>query len=112
MERITSARQFDELLAGRPHLIVEFYTDWCPDCRRVEQAYAGFAEAHQDQATFATLNAEAVPEVAQRYDVRGIPSFLVFREGVPVSRLYSRDAKTVRQVLDFLEQALMQLCVR
>jgi thiol-disulfide isomerase/thioredoxin len=106
MLKITSEDQFDQLLAGNPVVVVEFYTTWCPDCHRVEKAYAEYAEAHKEQAVFANLNAEEVRPIAERFDVRGIPSFLVFRNGELVERLYSRDAKTVKQVTDFLDKAL------
>lgn len=103
MEKITSAEQFDRLLE-QPRVIVKFFTDWCPDCRRIDQAYAAYADANQNRAIFGDLNADEVSAVSERFDVRGIPTFLVFEQGKLVDRLYSRDAKTVKQVTDFLDK--------
>lgn len=82
-------------------VIVKFYADWCPDCRRIESAYEGFPNKYAD-AAFAEVNTEESPELAQRFEVRGIPSFMVFRQGQLIDRLYSRDAKSVSQVEQFV----------
>ncbi|MFO7171872.1 MAG: thioredoxin family protein [Bacillota bacterium] len=108
MERIASAQEFDQFVARHPRAVVKFYTTWCPDCRRIEGTYAEYAEANAHRAAFAEVNAEEVPDLAQRFDVRGIPTFLVFEQGRLAARLYSRDAKTPQQVLDFLNGALGQ----
>lgn len=109
MERITTTQQFDELLARSGRTIVKFYTTWCPDCHRIDKAWEEYAESHKEQANFADLNCEEVREVADRYDVKGIPSFLVYEQGQLVDRLYSRDAKTVKQVTDFADKALAEV---
>lgn len=108
MEKITSAQRFDELLKESSLAIVKLETTWCPDCRRVEKGYAEYAETNKQRATFAELDADQVREVAERFDVRGIPTFLVFRDGELVDRLYSRDAKTVQQVVNFADKALQE----
>jgi thioredoxin-like negative regulator of GroEL len=106
MEKITSAQQFDQLIAHEGKVIVKFYTDWCPDCHRIDKGFAEYAAANQSRAVFAEINADQVQEVAERFDVRGIPSFLVFEKGELVDRLYSRDAKSVKQVTDFVDKVL------
>lgn len=82
-------------------LIVKFSADWCPDCRRIDPAYINFPTKFP-ALEFAEIDTEESIAVSQRFDVRGIPSLLVFRNGELVDRLYSRDAKTVRQVEEFV----------
>ncbi|MCG0238843.1 MAG: thioredoxin family protein [Firmicutes bacterium] len=108
MEQIASVQDFDQFLSRHPRAVVKFYTTWCPDCRRIEGTYAEYAAANAHRAAFAEVNAEAVPDLAQRFDIRGVPTFLVFDRGQVVARLHSRDAKTPQQVLDFLNEALSQ----
>lgn len=93
---------FDEAIQSAPGtLIVKFYADWCPDCRRIQRAYEEFPMQFPG-LSFAELNTDESRAIAERYDVKGIPSFLVFREGNLAERLYSRDAKSVGQVTDFV----------
>ncbi len=104
MRRLT-AESFDAAVREHPHLIVNFTADWCPDCRRIKDAYAAFPERFPEMA-FAVVDTEESPGLAERFDVRGIPSLLVFRGGELTDRLYSRDAKTVQQVEDFVTKHL------
>ncbi len=92
--------EFEQVVAAATTAVVEFYTDWCPDCRAVEQAYAQYAQ--EFPAHFARINADEAKTVAGRLGVKGIPTFLVFREGREVARLPSRDAKTPTAVRRFL----------
>lgn len=97
---------FDTALreATKP-LIVKFYANWCPDCRRVEKAYEEFPTTYPD-LEFTEVNTEENPDLVEQFDVRGIPSFLVFRGGELSDRLYSRDAKSVKQVEDFITKQI------
>ncbi|MGE5673387.1 MAG: thioredoxin family protein [Mycobacterium leprae] len=101
MQHLTDATFDAALRADGRTVVVKFYTDWCPDCHRIDKAYNEFPEQFAGLA-FAEINSEESPAVSERFDVRGIPSFLVFRQGELVDRLYSRDAKSVKQVTDFV----------
>lgn len=98
---LTSAEGF-RAAVRQGRVVVEFYTHWCPDCRRVESSLTKFAAQFAERFTLLRMDAEAVEEIAREYDVRGIPSFLAFENAELVDRLYSRDAKTVQQVEDYL----------
>jgi thioredoxin-like negative regulator of GroEL len=82
-------------------LVVKFSADWCVDCRRIEPAYKEFPTQFPAME-FAEIDTVESLQVSQRFDVRGIPSVLVFRNGELVDRLFSRDAKTARQVAEFV----------
>lgn len=104
MLELTSQEAFQSFIKdGRA--VVEFYTTWCVDCKRIEPYLPEWAQQYQGQFELARADAEKIPEVSDQFDVQGIPSLLVFEDGVLVNRLYSRDAKTKQQVSEFLEQA-------
>lgn len=103
--RLLTTETFEEALREHPDLIVKFTADWCPDCRRIESAYTEFPGKFAG-LQFAEVDTVASKDLAERFDVRGIPSLLVFRSGELVDRLYSRDAKTVKQVEDFVARQL------
>lgn len=101
MQKLTSST-FDEVLEqSNGKVIIKFAADWCPDCRRIEGAYEQFPTKHPD-LVFAEVDSREERDLAERYDVRGIPSLLVFQGGELVDRLYSRDAKTVKAVEAFV----------
>ncbi len=98
--RLLTSQTFDEVVRENRNLIVKFAADWCPDCRRIEKAYASFPERFD--VAFAEVDTIQNVDLAERFDVKGIPTLLVFRDGEMVDRLYSRDAKTVQQVEEFV----------
>ncbi len=104
MEKLT-AESFDHTLSHEQgKVIVKFYADWCPDCRRIESGAEQIAKDFAGRFKFYAVDTEAEPELAERFNVRGIPSFLVFDKGAETTRLYSRDAKTVEQVQKFIQE--------
>ncbi|MDP9729731.1 thioredoxin family protein [Alicyclobacillus tolerans] len=101
---LTTLTQFEEAIASG-HVIVEVYANWCPDCRRIEGDMPKWAEEFASQFQLYRINRDEVPEVAERYEVLGIPTFLVFENGELKNRLLSRDAKSAQQVHQFLVAA-------
>ncbi|MDA8443304.1 MAG: thioredoxin domain-containing protein [Peptococcaceae bacterium] len=87
-------------------VIVKFYADWCPDCRRTAQGSQEIATEYSAKADFYQVNVDDERDLAARFDVKGIPSFLVFEQGSEVARLFSRDAKTNEQIAAFVRLQL------
>ena len=52
------------------------------------------------------MNRDELMEPAQDYEVMGIPSLLIFKDGDKIAHLHSRDAKTKEQVETFLQAHL------
>jgi thioredoxin len=82
--------------------VVEFSADWCGDCKRIAPDMPEITQAFANNFQFAEIDVDSEQQVAEQYNVKGIPTFIVFEEGKEVGRLPSRDAKTKEQVMDFL----------
>ncbi len=82
--------------------VVEFSAGWCIDCKRIAPDMPEITETFASDFQFAELDVDAEQQVAEQYNVKGIPTFIVFEEGIEVGRLPSRDAKTKEQVIEFL----------
>jgi thioredoxin-like negative regulator of GroEL len=81
--------------------VVEFIADWCGDFKRIAPDMPEITQSFTNYQ-FAEIDVDSEQQVAERYNVKGIPTFIVFEEGKEVGRLPSRDAKTKEQVMDFL----------
>lgn len=55
-----------------------------------------------DQYKWYDINKDEIPEIAEKYDVMGIPSLLVYKDGEKIAHLHSANAKTPEQVTEFL----------
>ncbi|HEY4553302.1 MAG TPA: thioredoxin family protein, partial [Bacillaceae bacterium] len=102
MEPIKSKEQFNEIISGSSPVIVKFEADWCPDCKRMDMFIDDIVESNQ-QYTWYELDRDELPEIAETYEVMGIPSLLIFQDGKKIAHLHSANAKSPEQVNGFLE---------
>lgn len=71
----------DKVLRGKGLIMVDFWAEWCPPCRVLGPIMESIADEHKDIVTVAKLDVEANPGLAQEYDVRGIPTVMLFKDG-------------------------------
>ncbi|MGN9863762.1 thioredoxin family protein [Bacillus swezeyi] len=103
MKKITTEAQFNELIQSDKDIIVKFYADWCPDCTRMNMFIGDILDAYQDNGWY-ELNKDDLPELADKYQVMGIPSLLIFKNGEKIGHLHSANAKTPEEVNEFLSE--------
>ncbi|XP_053306408.1 glutaredoxin-3 [Spea bombifrons] len=83
-----SALQFEELLqkSEKSLLVVHFWAPWAPQCSQMNDVMVELAK-DQPQVTFVKLEAEAVPEVSEKYKITSVPTFLFFKNSQKIDRL-------------------------
>lgn len=102
--QIRSSEDFEArvLGTGQP-VLVDFYSTTCGPCRMLAPTIDKLADHYEGRAGVYKVNVEALPELASRYGIQGVPSVLFFQNGKEVNRLVGlrpQDAYTV--VLDRL----------
>jgi thioredoxin 2 len=84
---IGSAAEFDELVANSPlPVVVDFWAEWCGPCHTVAPQLERLARERTGSVVVAKVDTEALPEVASRFGIRGIPTFIAFRQGREATR--------------------------
>jgi thioredoxin 2 len=74
--------QFDEITQGaRVPVLIDFWAEWCGPCRMSAPEVARTAKDMAGRAIVVKVDTERYPELAAKYNVRGIPNFIVFYGG-------------------------------
>lgn len=67
-------------------VMVDFYADWCGPCKTMAPAFDQIAARHQGRALVAKVNTDLAQRTASSFDIRGIPTTILFRNGSEVAR--------------------------
>jgi thiol-disulfide isomerase/thioredoxin len=102
MKPILSEEQFNEVISASEPVIVKFFAGWCPDCSRMNMFIDPIIEEY-NQYTWYEINRDDFPELADKYQVMGIPSLLIFKDGEKLAHLHSANAKSPQDVTTFLD---------
>ena len=74
---------FEKVVTGNPTVIVDYWAPWCGPCRGFAPVFERVAEKHPD-VVFAKVNTDEEQEIAAHFQIRSIPTLMVFREQVIV----------------------------
>ena len=72
---------FDEVVTNNPFVIVDFWAPWCGPCRSFAPTYEKVSGDHPD-IVFAKVNTEDEREIAGHFQIRSIPTLMIFRDKI------------------------------
>ncbi|KAB2310086.1 thioredoxin [Betaproteobacteria bacterium SCN2] len=90
---------FEQTITGNDVVIVDFWAPWCGPCRAFAPIYEEASEKHPG-VVFAKVNTEAEQGLAASFNIRSIPTLMVFREQIILfSQAGSLPASALEQLL-------------
>ena len=86
MEYVFNNENFEqEVLQSDVPVLVDFYADWCGPCKMMAPIVHQLAEEYAGKAKIGKVNVDQNMELAQKYQVMTIPTFIFFKNGQAVS---------------------------
>ena len=87
----------DEVINTDIPVLVDFWAEWCMPCRMVAPIVEELAKEYTGKMKFVSVDVDANPDTAMKYNIRSIPALIVFKNGVPVDQIVGAVPKSALQ---------------
>ena len=74
---------FEQVVTGNATVVVDYWAPWCGPCRGFAPVFERVSEKHPD-VVFAKVNTDDEQEIAGHFQIRSIPTLMVFRDSIIV----------------------------
>lgn len=99
---IAGETEFSEkVLDSAKPVLVDFWAPWCGPCKMVGPEVEAVAQAYEGKAIVVKVNVDENPQLASKFNVMGVPTLLVVKDGQEASRIVGyRPRKDLGEALD------------
>jgi thioredoxin 1 len=91
-----------EILDSDIPALVDFWAPWCGPCNRVAPTVEKIAKEYQGKLKVGKLNVDEAPDVASQYNIMGIPTLMIFKNGKVVEVIVGVEPK------EYIEEKINQ----
>jgi thioredoxin len=93
IRNLSEAGLDQELLDSKQPILVDFWAPWCGPCRAMSPAIEAAAKKLANEAKVFKINVDENPSVSPRFNIRGIPTLILFKNGQEANRLIGLSSK-------------------
>ena len=84
--KVSDATFESEVLKATGPVVVDFWAEWCGPCRMIAPALEEIAGSLGEKVKIVKLNVDENPQTAAKYNIKSIPTLMIFKNGDMSSR--------------------------
>ena len=103
MEKVLHVQPADwqGLEASTKPVFLDFWADWCGPCKMLGPTFERLADQYGEHVTFAKINVDELPDIANKFAIRSIPTLILLQGGNVVEKVVGlRSEQELAQVLN------------
>lgn len=100
-EQVTDAQFEEAVLKSSTPVLVDFWAEWCGPCKALAPKLEELSDELGEKVRVLKLNIEENPQSPAQYQVRGIPTMILFKDGQQVDAIVGNQSKdAIKEVID------------
>jgi|ERR1044071_9941575 len=104
MQEVTDQSFEQDVLNSDQPVLVDFWAEWCAPCKALTPVIEQVAQQYEGRARFVKMNVDDHNGVATKFNVRGLPTLIVFKNGAEAER--ASGMKSKENISQMIERAL------
>ena len=98
---VTDDQFEDQVLKSSDPVLVDFWAEWCGPCKMIAPILDDLAASYQGQLKVAKINIDHNQKTPRNYNVRGIPTLMIFKDGkVQATQIGAVSKTQLTQIID------------
>ena len=81
-----TSQNFNQEIKNNDLVLVDFWAEWCGPCKSMHPIFTRLAKKYK-QVRFARVNVDNAQDIAMKYEVQSIPTFIMFKNAEVVNRM-------------------------
>ncbi|GIL12092.1 MAG: hypothetical protein BroJett038_08120 [Chloroflexota bacterium] len=103
-QHVTDSNFRQVVLNSKVPVLVDFWAPWCAPCRMIAPVIEQMAKEYAGRVKVVKLNVDENPKTAGQFEVRSIPTLILFRDGRALERQVGANPRVIR---DMIEESLL-----